>query len=325
MPPKLTRSQHHDLYYYLRLNRRVDEQLAALYRQGKVIGGVYLGTGQEAISVGSAYALEPEDVVGPMIRNAGALFMRGYRPRDLFMHYMGRRDSPTRGRDTATLLGNLERGVISPISMLGTLVPVMAGVGIAAQIRKEKRVALTWIGDGGVSTAPFHEGMNLAAVRKLPVIVMVENNQWAYSTPLDKQTAVPEFVERAKAYGVAGIRVDGNDVLKVYEATRAARDRARRGGGPTLIECLTMRMKGHAEHDDARYVPREMVEKWRKRDPILLYEKFLVGKKLMSAQEKSAIEARIEKEIREDVAAAEASPLPEPEETVRGVWANGRQ
>lgn len=321
MPLKLTRSQHHDLYYYLRLNRRVDEQLAALYRQGKVIGGVYLGTGQEAISIGSTYALEPEDVIGPMIRNAGALFMRGYRPRDLFMHYMGRRDGPTRGRDTATLLGNLERGVISPISMLGTLIPVMAGVGIAARLRGQKQVALTWIGDGGVSTTPFHEGMNFAAVRKLPVIVIVENNQWAYSTPLEKQTAVPEFVDRAKAYGVAGVRVDGNDVLKAYEATRAACQRARRGDGPTLIECLTMRMKGHAEHDDARYVPRELIERWRKRDPIERYEKFLIEKKLMNAEEKAAIEARIEKEIREDMAAAEASPLPEPEDAAEGVWA----
>jgi TPP-dependent pyruvate/acetoin dehydrogenase alpha subunit len=321
MPPKLTRSQYHDVYYYLRLNRRVDEQLAALYRQGKVVGGVYLGTGQEAISVGSAYALAPQDVIGPMIRNAGALFMRGYRPRDLFMHYMGRRESPTRGRDTATLLGSVERGVIAPVSMLGALIPVMAGVGLAAQIHKDKRVALTWIGDGGTSTTPFHEGMNFAAVRKLPVIVIVENNQWAYSTPLEKQTAVPEFVERAQAYGVPGVQVDGNDVLKVYRATRAACDRARRGGGPTLIECLTMRMKGHAEHDDARYVPKEMIEKWRKRDPILRYEEFLAQKRLMTEKEKAAIEARIETEIREDVAAAEASPMPEPEEAGRGVWA----
>lgn len=320
MPLKLTRAQYHDLYYYLRLNRRVDEQLASLYRQGKVIGGVYLGTGQEAVSVGSTYALEPEDVIGPMIRNAGALFMRGYRPRDLFLHYMGRRNSPTRGRDTATLLGSVERGVFAPISMLGTLIPVMAGVGIAAQIHKEKRVALTWIGDGGTSTTPFHEGMNFAAVRKLPVVVIIENNQWAYSTPLEKQTAVPEFVEHAKAYGIPGVRVDGNDVLKVYEATRAVCDRARRGGGPTLIECKTMRMKGHAEHDDARYVPSVMIEKWRKRDPILRYEKFLAQKRLMTEEEKTAIDARIENEIREDVEFAETSPMPEPEEAVRGVW-----
>ena len=318
---KLTRSQFHEIYYYLRLNRRVDEQLVNLYRQGKVVGGVYASLGQEAISVGTAYALKPQDVVGPMIRNVGAMMMRGYRPRDIFLQYMGRKDGPTGGRDANTHFGDLTRGVVAPISMLGELVPVLAGVALAAKIRKEKRVALTYLGDGAVSTGPFHEGANFAAVMKLPLLIIVENNGWAYSTPLNKQTSVPDFSEKGKAYGIPATAVDGNDVFKVYQVTHAAAERARRGGGPTLIEAKTMRMKGHAEHDDARYVPKELLEKWRKKDPILRCEEFLCEKKMMTAEEKAGIEARIEKEIREDVAFAESSSFPPPQDAARPVWA----
>jgi TPP-dependent pyruvate/acetoin dehydrogenase alpha subunit len=321
MASKLSRAQYHDLYYYLRLNRRVDEQLTNLYRQGKVVGGVYSSLGQEAISVGTAFALGPDDFLGGMIRNVGAMLVRGFPPRDVFMQYMAKRDGPTGGRDANTHFGDLKRGVLSPISMLGELVPLLAGVGLAAKIRHEKRVGLTYVGDGATSTTPFHEGLNFAAVLKLPLIVVAENNGWAYSTPVEKQMANTKIVDRAQAYGIAGVVVDGNDIVKVYEATREAVERANRGGGPTLIEAKTMRMKGHAEHDDARYVPKEIVEQWRARDPILNYEKFLAAKKLMTADEKAAIEARLEKVIREDVEFAEASPFPAPAEAARAVWA----
>src|SRR5438034_9291200 len=306
----LTRAQLHELYYYLRLNRRVDEQLTNLYRQGKVVGGVYSSLGQEAISVGTAYALGPEDFIGPTSRNVGAMPVRGYRPRDVFLQYMARQDGPTGGRDANTHFGDLARGVVAPISVLGELVPVLAGVGLAAKIRKEKRVALTYVGDGATSTTQFHEGVNFAAVAKLPLIVIAENNGWAYSTPVEKQMAVKDIAERAKAYGIPGVIVDGNDVLAVYEAARAAADRARRGLGPTLIEAKTMRMKGHAEHDDARYVPQALLEEWRKEDPILRYETHLASKKLMSSTEKAGIEDRLDREIGEDIAFAEASPFP---------------
>ena len=316
---RLTRARLHDVYYYLRLNRRVDEQLTNLYRQGKVVGGVYSSLGQEAISVGTASALGPEDFVGPMIRNVGAMLVRQYRPRDVFLQYMARKDGPTGGRDANTHFGDLARGVVAPISVLGELVPVLAGVGLAAKIRKERRVALTYVGDGATSTTQFHEGLNFAAVQKLPLLVIAENNGWAYSTPVEKQMAVKDIADRAKAYGIPGVIVDGNEVLAIYEATRAAADRARRGLGPTLIEAKTMRMKGHAEHDDARYVPKDVLEKWRKKDPILRFERYLAEKKLMTANERAAIEARIEKEIREDVAFAEASPFPPPEDAARPV------
>jgi pyruvate dehydrogenase E1 component alpha subunit/2-oxoisovalerate dehydrogenase E1 component alpha subunit len=317
----LTRAQLHEIYYYLHLNRRVDEQLTLLYRQGKVVGGVYSGLGQEAVSVGSAYALEPQDVLGPVIRNVGAMLIRGYRPRDLFLQYMARQDGPTNGRDANTHFGDVARGVIAPISMLGETVPLMAGIALAAKLHRENRVALAYVGDGASSTGPFHEGMNFAAVQKLPLLIIAENNGWAYSTPTSKQMAVLNMADRAPGYGILSAMVDGNDVLAVYAATRKAAEHARRGGGPVLIECKTMRMKGHAEHDDARYVPKQEFEKWQKKDPLRCFEKYLVAKRQMTAQEKASIEARIDQKIREDVAFAEASPLPPPEGAARPVWA----
>ncbi len=317
----LNRSQFHDLYYYLRLNRRTDEQLVNLYRQGKIVGGVYSSLGQEAISVGTAYALEPQDVISPLIRNVGAMMVRGFRPRDIFLQYMARKDGPTGGRDANTHFGDLARGVLAPISMLGETVPLAAGVALAAKMRGEKRVVLAYVGDGATSTGPFHEGLNFAAVQKLPLLIVAENNGWAYSTPTEKQMAVCDIAERAQAYGIPGVIVEGNDVLRVHEATRAALECLRRGAGPSLIECKTMRMKGHAEHDDARYVPKKVFEKWRRKDPILLYEKWLAAKKLLAPEEKARIEARIEREIREDVAFAESSPQPPPEDAARPAWA----
>jgi len=318
---KLTRTQLHEIYYYLRLNRRVDEQLTNLYRQGKVVGGVYSSLGQEAISVGTAYALEPQDFISPVIRNVGAMLMRGFRPRDLFLQYMARKDGPTGGRDANTHFGDLKKGVVAPISMLGETVPVSAGIALASQMRKENRVAVAYVGDGACSTGPFHEGLNFAAVRKLPLVIIAENNGWAYSTPLRRQMAAKDISARAAGYGISATIVDGNDVLKVYDATRAATARARRGDGPVLVEAKTMRMKGHAEHDDARYVPKAEIEKWRKKDPILRFEKYLLTRKLMTAKEKAALEEQMEKLIREDVEFAEASPLPPPEDAARPVWA----
>jgi len=179
------------------------------------------------------------------------------------------------------------------------------------------------VGDGASSTGPFHEGVNFAAVQKLPLLIIAENNGWAYSTPTSKQMAVRNMADRAPGYGIPSAIVNGNDVRAVYAATRKAAEHARRGGGPVLIECKTMRMKGHAEHDDARYVPKQEFEKWRKKDPILRFEKYLAAKQQMTAQEKAAIEARIDREIREDVAFAEASPFPPPEGAARSVWADG--
>jgi TPP-dependent pyruvate/acetoin dehydrogenase alpha subunit len=234
---------------------------------------------------------------------------------------MARKDGPTGGREANTQFGDVGRGVIAPTNMLGGTVPLMAGIALAAKLRKERRVAVTYVGDGATSTGPCHEGMNFAAVLKVPLLIIVENNGWAYSTPTRKQMAIRDIAERGKAYGIPARIVDGNEVLQVFEATREAAEHARGGGGPVLIECKTMRMKGHAEHDDARYVPQKDFEKWRRKDPIFRFEKYLAQHKLMTEEEKGAIEARIEKEICDDVAFAESSPFPQPEEAAHPVWA----
>ena len=309
---RLTRGQLIELYYFLKLNRGLEEKLSNLYRQGKVVGGLYRSLGQEACSIGSAYALERGDIFTPLIRNLGAILVRGGSPRDIFCQYMAKADSPTRGRDLNVHFGWIspEGSMPSVISMLGDMIPILTGAVIAERMNGRRTVALTWIGDGGASTGAFHEGLNFASVQKAPLVLILENNGWAYSTPTSKQTANTRFVDRALGYGCNGVQVDGNDVLAVYEATRQAVERARQGEGPTLIEALTMRMKGHAEHDDMKYVPREMVEKWALRDPIALFEQRLLAEGLIQA-DLDDIARRVEEELVSELASAEASPMPD--------------
>jgi pyruvate dehydrogenase E1 component alpha subunit/2-oxoisovalerate dehydrogenase E1 component alpha subunit len=312
-PPadRLTRDQLIELYYFLKLNRGLEEKLSNLYRQSKVVGGLYRSLGQEACSVGAAYALERGDIFTPLIRNLGAILVRGGSPHDIFCQYMAKADSPTRGRDLNLHFGWLspEGSMPSVISMLGDMIPILTGAVMAERMNGRRTVALTWIGDGGTSTGAFHEGLNLACVQKAPLVLIVENNGWAYSTPTARQTANTRFVDRAKAYGCFGEQVDGNDVLAVYEVTRTATQRARQGLGPTLIEALTMRMKGHAEHDDMKYVPPEQLSMWALRDPIALFEKFLLDHGL-AAKDLEAIATRAEEELVSELASAEASPMP---------------
>ena len=301
-----------DLYRLLRLNRSLEERLVLLYRQGRIVGGLYRSLGQEATSVGSAAALEKGDVLGPLIRNLGSVLVMGYTAREVLTQHLGRAASPSGGREGNLHFGRPERGVVSSISMLGALVPVMAGVALAARLRGRSTVAMTYIGDGGTSTGPFHEGLNFAAVQKLPLVVVAENNGWAYSTPFRKQTAARNLADRAVAYGMPAETVDGNDVLAVYAAARAAVERARRGEGPTLLEARTYRMKGHAEHDGQAYVPREELEEWAQRDPIERYAAALLASKEVTAEELAAIARRIAEELDADVAFAEKCPFPEP-------------
>jgi len=318
----LSREQKLELYRFMRLNRVVEERLVNLYRQGKVVGGLYRSLGQEATSVGTAYALRKGDVVGPLIRNLGVVLVMGYSPRDVMTQYMARATSPSGGKDCNLHFGKPERGVISPISMLGALVPVMAGIALAGRMQKKDLVAMTWIGDGGTSTGAFHEGINFAAVQKLPLVVIAENNGWAYSTPFRRQTAARCLADKAAAYGIPGDQVDGNDVLAVYDAARRAVDRARSGGGPTLIESLTYRMKGHAEHDAQAYVPKAELEEWRAKDPIARFAKTIVETGVAQAAELEAIDQAISAEVDREVDAAEKSPLPSPEAAFQGVYAS---
>lgn len=323
-PPveQLSKLQLLELYYYLKLNRMVEEKLTNLYRQGKVVGGLYRSLGQEACSVGAAFALERGDIMTPLIRNLGAVFVRGGRPRDVFCQYMARAAGPTRGRDLNTHFGWLseEGSNIAVISMLGDMVSILAGAALAERIKGRSTVALTWIGDGGTSTGAFHEGFNFACVQKAALVVVAENNKWAYSTPTARQMANTRIVDRARGYGCHGEAVDGNDVLAVYAVVRRAIERARQGGGPTLVEADTMRMRGHAEHDDMKYVPREMLEAWAKKDPILRYERHLLERGIADQADLDGLAARIETSLAEDVAFAEASPFPEPGSALAGVY-----
>src|SRR5271154_5194268 len=242
MPNTLTRDQSLDLYYFMQLNRQLEECLVRLHRQNKIVGGVYMSLGQEGVSVGTAFALEPRDWLAPMIRNIGTLLVKGFKPRDIFTQHMGKYTSPTHGKDGTSHFGDLKvLHVVSPISMLGDLIPVMTGVAMAGRYLGQNIVAMTWIGDGGTSTGVFHEGLNFAAVERAPLVLVVENNQWAYSTPVSRQVPIRDLADRARAYGIRSSIVDGNDVIAVALAAREAVAYARSGKGPALLEAKTMR------------------------------------------------------------------------------------
>ena len=321
---KLTQKQYLDLYYYKRLNREVEETMTRLFRQNKIVGGLYSSLGQEAVSVGTAYALEKKDWLAPMIRNIGALLVKGVPARDIFTQHMAKFTSPTKGKDGTSHFGDLENlHIVSPISMLGDLIPVMAGVAMAGRYLGQKIVAMTWIGDGGSSTGVFHEGLNFAAVQKAGLVLVLENNQWAYSTPVRRQVPIENLSDRAKAYGIASYVVDGNDVVAVYTAAKEAVEKARAGEGPILIEVKTFRRRGHAQHDPAEYVPANVREFWEKRDPILLYEKFLMDEKLLDAKGKKEIGDKIASLLEKEREFAENSPMPPAETAHTGVYCTG--
>ena len=304
------------------LNRRMETALENLYKQGKVVGGVYFGLGQEACSCASAYALHKDEWLGPMIRNQGSLLVRGFSPADIMMQYMAKAGSPTKGRDASSHFGDIEtRNVVSPISTLGDLIPVLAGVALGARLQGKQIAVMTYIGDGGQSTGVTYEGLNFAAVQNLGLVLIVENNLWAYSTPADMQFRIKDLAERAIAYGIPGVIVDGTDACQVYDACHEACERARRGEGPTLIEAKMMRMKGHAIHDAAEYVPKPLFEYWERRDPIARFEDYLVmKKKWLTPAENEELIAGVERQLEADREIAVNSPMPSPESAAGGVY-----
>src|SRR5436190_1612364 len=318
----LNKQQCIEVYRWMVLNRKMEQALENLYKQGKVVGGVYFGLGQEACSCASAFALDKDDWVAPMIRNQGSLLVRGFEPRDLMMQYMAKADSPTKGRDGTSHFGDIyERNVVSPISMLGDLIPVLAGVALGARLQGKNIAVMTYIGDGGQSTGVTYEGINLAAVQNLGLVLFVESNLWAYSTPSEMQYRVQDLAERAIAYGIPGVIVDGTDPCQVYDAARDAVERAHRGEGPTLIEAKMMRMKGHAIHDAADYVPKSMLEYWRKRDPIARFENYLVReKKWLSAAEHAKLIEEVDVYLESEREIAVNSLMPAPETAEGGVY-----
>jgi pyruvate dehydrogenase E1 component alpha subunit len=318
----LTPAELLKIYYYLKLTRGLEHQVITLYRQGKIIGGVYISAGEEAIAVGSASALEPDDVIAPTHRDLGANLMKGITPKEYVAQYLAKRTGLTRGRDGNVHYGDIRRGVIGFISPMADLLPVAAGVGLAFKLRRERRVVAAFFGDGASSRGDFHEALNFASVMKLPVVFICHNNQFAYSTPLLKQMAVENIADRATAYGMPGIVVDGNDVLAVRAAVAHAASRARQGEGPSLVEGKTMRMRGHAEHDDASYVPPALLEEWRKRDPIDRFDAYLREQKILDDVTAKEIAERLSTEIEEAVSFAESSPFPDGKDLLEGVYAS---
>jgi TPP-dependent pyruvate/acetoin dehydrogenase alpha subunit len=321
----LTRDQLLELYYYMRLTRSLEERLVNLYRQTKVVGGLFRSLGQEADAVGSAYALDRSkgDVLSPLIRNLGSMLVQGATPLEILRQYMAKGDSPTRGRELNIHFGDTVRGFIGQISHLGDMVPVMAGVTLSFKLRNQPRVGLVYVGDGATSTGAFHEGINFAAVQRCPLVVIVENNGYAYSTPTTRQTACSSFKDKAIGYGIPGVRADGNDVVATYQITKEAVDRARAGEGVTLIELVTYRRKGHAEHDNQSYVPAGEIERWaRENDPVDRYVRELTSRHGVSAPELEEIDGRVKTEIDQATDQAEGSPAPEPLDALRGVYAD---
>jgi len=329
MSKPLTRAQLHDIYYYMQLTRQLEQVLTNLYRQNKVIGGLYRSLGQEACAVGSAFALKRRsdgtgDVLSPAIRNLGSLLVMGAQPADVLKQYMAKGDSPTRGREQNVHFCDYDKGFIGLISHLGIMIEVMSGVALSFKLRNEPRVALTYLGDGASSTGAFHEGFNFAAVQKAPFVVIIENNCYAYSTPVSKQTACASFIEKAAGYGVHGESCDGNDVLAVFEMTKHAVDRARAGQGASLLEVMTYRRKGHAEHDAQAYVPAGEIESWEARDPLAIYERRLLKEQHATQEELDGIAARVAEEVDRAREVAESSPMPEADEALAEVYAGVR-
>jgi len=310
------------MYRAMLTTRGIEERGHILYKQGKIPGSFYTGRGNEAAAVGIATAMGPEDVGTALHRDMGVHIVRGLEPWRIFANYMGRADGPTRGRDGNVHLGESRLGLIAMVSHLPAMLPVAVGCALAFRIREERRVALTWFGEGASSRGDTHEGMNFAGVRRLPVVFICDNNQWAYSTPSYLEYATEHVADRAQAYGFEGVVVDGTDVLAVYREAKRAIEKARDGGGPTLIECLTLRMEGHAVHDDAFYVPRELFEEWAKRDPIERFRSWLRENGTLTDEVEGEIGAEVKKLLNDAVRRAEESPLPDPSELLEGVYAS---
>jgi len=311
----LTHEDRVQLLRYMHLMRATEERALTLYRQGKVPGSYYDGRGQEAIGVGAAFALGPMDRACILHRDLGAHLVRGVRPGRVLAQFMGRAGGVTGGREGNMHFGDRELGCVGMVSMLPDMMLVACGLALAFQMRREPRVAMTWFGDGSTANGQWHEAMNVAGVRKLPVVFILENNQFAYSTPNELEFAV-DPVERAAGYGFEGVKVDGNDVEAVFEAAAEACERARLGGGATLIEAVTMRMHGHGAHDDMRYVPSELFEKWSRRDPIETYEQKL------SADDVASVRASVREELEQETEWALAQPMPDPATAGDGVFAD---
>ena len=303
------------LHEAMLLTRLTEERIVKLFRQGKTLGSVFRSLGQEATACGTALALGPDDVIGPLIRDLGAMLVRGATPLEVFLQYLGRATGPSGGREHNNHFGSVARGIIAPTSMLGALIPVMAGVALSFRQKGERRVAMTWIGDGGSSTGAFYEGLNFAVVQKLPLILVGEANGFAFSTPPERQMA-GRMSQRSQ--GAFTLTVDGNDAAAVYAATAEARQHCLDGKGPVFLVCETFRMKGHAEHDNQRYVDPELLTQWAAKDPLPRFEAWLAQR---GWSPDPGLAPRLEAELMAAAEAALEAPWPDPDTLTQGLFA----
>jgi TPP-dependent pyruvate/acetoin dehydrogenase alpha subunit len=309
------------IYRNMLITRGIEERGHILYRQGKIPGSFYTGRGNEGAAVGVATAMRADDVGAAVQRDMGVHVTRGTEPWRIFAQYMGRVDGLAAGRDGNVHMADLRLGLIAMVSHLPAMMPVAVGCALAFKIRKEHRVAVGWSGDGAMARGDAHEAMNLAGVQRLPVVFVVDNNQYAYSTPNRLEFGVDHLADRAEAYGFEGVLVDGTDVLTVYREAHRAIEKAREGGGPTLLELVTLRMEGHAVHDDAFYVPRELLEAYTKKDPIERYRRWLKEQGVLDEVAEDAVSADVKKLLGDALKRADESPLPAPETVLDGVYA----
>lgn len=301
--------------------REFEDAILRLYHQGKIVGGAYSGNGNEATAVGSASALGEGDYIFPMHRDLGAHLVRGQSVLKMMQQHLGRAGSLAEGRDGTGHYTDTALRIYGNISHLGAMLPVACGVALACRIRKEPNVVMTYIGDGGSNVGEVHEGLAMASAMSLPVVLVIENNQYAYSTPIAKQFVVEKLSARAAGYGIPGSTVDGTDLLAVYKACGEAVARARAGRGPSIVETVTMRMHGHAAHDNAWYVPKTTLDEWKKKDPIAKCERLLTKQGLLDAAKKKRMLNAIRAEIEAAVAASLALPYPPGEDALLGVYA----
>ncbi|MCG3111197.1 MAG: thiamine pyrophosphate-dependent dehydrogenase E1 component subunit alpha [Candidatus Manganitrophus sp. SB1] len=311
-----------ELYFYLKFTREYEDRVSKLHRQGKILGGVYSGRGQEAIVVGVCYGLRREDIIFPLHRDMGAFLVKGVDPNRLMAQLFGKKTGLSKGKDSFLHAGDLERGVFGATSMLASTLPVATGAALKFKIKKEPHVAIAFFGEGASSRGDFHEALNFAGIHKLPVIYVCENNFYAYSTPQNMQMAVEDVAIRAEGYGFKGAVCSGNDLHAVMKTAHAAIERARQGEGPTLIECKTYRYHGHSEHDQPFYRPQDELIEWESRDPIQRFEIYLEKKGYNVDQMKADTEREVKEITDEAVRFAEESPWPEGKEALEDLYAN---
>lgn len=318
----MTDARRIEAYAWMSLTRAFDDAMVAMWKQGRGLGGTFSQRGHEAISVAAGMALEPDDVVAPMHRDLGTYLVRGMTPDRIFGNLLGKATGPSRGRD-ANLhgLGDLSLGIVGFVSHIPQALPTTLGMAMSFKLRKEPRAALTMVGDGGFNAGATHETLNMAALYRAPFVLIVEDNKYAYSTPLDQQMRSPLFAERARAHDLPAVTVDGNDFDAVHTAVETALDRAREGGGPTVVVADTMRMLGHAIHDGAEYVPEEMLAHWRDRDPIEAMRARLIDEGVVAADRLDAVDRTAMRKIADAITAAQQAPMPDPETLYDGVYA----